>query len=287
MLRRQFRAMGTEIELVLDAPASAGAFAAIAEAEQELRRLERLLTRFEPESELSRLNRRGAMVVGPELLELVELSLAARERTGGRFDPTVHDALVAAGYDRTFDLVEASGDSPVGVAGRCAGGVSIDASASVVALEPGVRLDLGGIAKGYAADRAAAMLTRVGPCLVDAGGDIAVRGRPWAVGVETSDGTLTLELAEGGIATSGRDRRRWTRGGRERHHLIDPTTARPADGDLLRVTVVSSSAAEAEVLAKMLFLAGSSKAVEEANHEAIPAALVTRDGRTLLAGGLA
>jgi FAD:protein FMN transferase len=287
MLRRRFRAMGTQIELVLDAPAGARAFAAIAEAEQELRRLERLLTRFEPDSELSRLNRRGTMVVGPQLLELVELALGARGRTGGRFDPTVHDALVAAGYDRNFDQMQASDGGPISVTARCAGGVFVDASASIVALEPGIRLDLGGIAKGYAADRAAAILTRVGPCLVDAGGDIAARGRPWPIGLETGDGALTLELADGGIATSGRDRRRWTRHGEERHHLIDPATARPASGDLLRVTVVASSAAEAEVLAKMLFLADSSAAVEEANSDAIPAALVTRDGRTLLAGGLA
>jgi thiamine biosynthesis lipoprotein len=279
--------MGTEIELILDLPPSAPAFGAIAEAEHEVRRLEGLLSRFEPDSELSRLNQRGTMVVGPELLELVGLALAARKRTRGRFDPTVHDALVAAGYDRTFDRIPASGHDLGPVAARCAGAVAVDPAASAVELDPGVRLDLGGIAKGYAADRAAAILTRLGPCLVDAGGDIAVHGRPWPIGVESTDGAVTLELADGGLATSGRDRRRWMRGGEERHHLIDPTTARPADGDLLRVTVVATSAAEAEVLAKALFFADSAAAVEQADGEGIPAVLLTRDGRTLLAGGLA
>jgi FAD:protein FMN transferase len=286
MLRRRFRAMGTEVELVVDAPLSARAFGAVAEAELELRRLERLLSRFEPGSELSRLNLSRRMAVGPELLELVELSLAARERTWGRFDPTVHDALVAAGYDRTFERVPADGTGSGLTPPRCGGAVSVDRATSLVELEPGVRLDLGGIAKGYAADRAAALLTRVGPCLVDAGGDIAARGKPWPIGVVTSDGELTLELAEGGMATSGRDRRRWTRSGEERHHLIDPATGRPADGDLVRVTVVASSAAEAEVLAKTLFLAGSDAAMAQASAERIPAVLVTRDRRTLLAGGL-
>ena len=285
MLRRRFRAMGTDMELMLDATPDVRALRALEAAERALCRLERLLSRFAPGSQLSQLNRAGAMQVGPELLELVELALAARERTSGRFDPTVHDALVAAGYDRSFDqLPAAADDAPV--AAGCSGTVRVDRSASRIELEQGVRLDLGGIGKGYASDRAATILAEAGPCLVDAGGDIALAGRPWPIGVETGDGTLTLELEHGAVATSGRDRRRWTRGGAEQHHVIDPATGRPADGDIERVTAIAASAAEAEVLAKALFLAGSSAAVREANAQRIPAVLVTRDGRTLLAGGL-
>ena len=91
-----------------------------------------------------------------------------------------------------------------------------------IELEPGFRLDLGGIAKGYAVDRAAELLADAGPCLVNAGGDLAARGRSWPVGVETADGQITLALEDGAIATSGRDRRRWRRAGAEAHHLIDP-----------------------------------------------------------------
>ena len=287
MLRRRFQAMGTQIELVLDARPSATAFRAVAAAEADLRRLEQLLTRFDPHSELSRLNELGTMVVGLELLEVVELALAARQRTRGRFDPTVHDALVGAGYDRTFAQVPSKSVAPPEAPARCAGGVRINGETSTIELDPGVRLDLGGIAKGYAADRAAAILAEAGPCLVDAGGDIALGGRPWPVGVETPDGTLTLELSEGGLATSGRDRRRWTRAGDEQHHLIDPATGRPAEGDLFRVTVAAASAAEAEVQAKTLFLAGASAALEQASNDGVPAILVTRDGRTLRAGALA
>lgn len=286
MLRRRFQAMGTQVEFLLDAAPSAIAFRALAAAEADVRRLERLLSRFDPTSELTRLNERGVMIVGPELLEVVELALAARMRTRGRFDPTVHDALVAAGYDRTFAQVPGSGEAPPGAPARCAGGVAIDPKTSTIELERGVRLDLGGIAKGHAADRAAAILADVGPCLVDAGGDMALLGRPWPVGVETPGGTLTLELDEGGLATSGRDRRCWMRDGKEQHHLIDPTTGRPAENDLLRITVAAASAAEAEVHAKTLFLAGAEAAVKQANDDAIPAVLVTQDGRTLLTGGI-
>ena len=119
-----------------------------------------------------------------------------------------------------------------------------------------------------------------GPCLVNAGGYLAVRGeKPWPVGVE--DGP-TLELSRGAIATSGRDQRHWRRGGEERHHLIDPATGRPAETDLLRVTVVASAAVEADVLAKTLFLGGE----EEAAAADVPALLVTADGRKRLVGGL-
>ncbi len=143
-------------------------------------------------------------------------------------------------------------------AARCGGGVRL--SGTRIELEPGVRLDLGGIGKGYAADRAAELLALAGPCLVNAGGDVAIRGGSWPVGV---DGAVTLELSDGALATSGRDRRRWRRAGRELHHLIDPATGLPAETDLLRVTAVGSDAVEAEVLAKWLFLAGEAEAARE------------------------
>ena len=90
----------------------------------------------------------------------------------------------------------------------------------------------------------------------------------------------------GALATSGRDRRRWRRGGRELHHLIDPRSGAPADGDLLRATVVARDAVCAEVWAKALFLAGRAAAAAEADDRGLPAVLVAADGRTELAGGL-
>jgi thiamine biosynthesis lipoprotein len=280
MERHSFRAMGTEIELLVDAT---GARDALAAAETEFHRLEAALTRFRPESELSRLNTEGAIEAGDDLLRVTELSLAARAETGGRFDPTVHDAVIAAGYDRTFDELPPDGD-PVAPA-RCAGAVRI--AGRRIELDPGVRLDFGGIGKGYAAERAADILAAAGPCLVNAGGDVAARGRAWPIGVETDDNYLTVELERGALATSGRDRRRWRRGGRELHHLIDPRSGAPADGDLLRATVVGGDAVSAEVWAKALFLAGRAAAVAEADDRGLPTVLVTTDGRTELAGGLA
>jgi len=246
--RREFRAMGTAIELLVDTDDAGRALDA---AQHEFHRLESLLSRFREDSELSRLNRAGALAAGPDLVRVVALALDARERTEGRFDPTVHDALVAAGYDRTFAELT---DGALGAPRPAGGDVEIDGER--ITLARGVRLDLGGIGKGYAAERAAELLALAGPCLVNAGGDIAVRGGAWPVGVED----ITLELSHGGLATSGVDRRRWLRGGRPQHHLIDPRTGAPAQTDLLRVTVVADDAVEAEVQAKNVFLGGPADA---------------------------
>jgi thiamine biosynthesis lipoprotein len=279
--RRSFRAMGTQIELLVEA---GEAEAALDAAETEFHRLEALLSRFRPDSELSRLNAAGRLEAGPDLLHVVALALDARRQTGGRFDPAVHDALVTAGYDRSFEDVPPEGPLSGG-ASSCGGEVALQGR--TIVLGAGVRLDLGGIGKGYAAEQAAMLLAAAGPCLVDAGGDVAVRGRSWPVGVETGNGSLTLELGPGGLATSGRDRRRWKRGGRELHHLIDPATGTSAETDLLRVTVVASDAVEAEVWAKALFLAGREAAAADADMLGLPAVLVGSDGGIRLAGGLA
>lgn len=289
LLRHRFRAMGTEIELLVEAEDAAGALTA---AEREFHRLEALLSRFRDDSELSRLNRLGRLAAGPDLCEVVELALAARERTGGRFDIRVHDAVVAAGYDRSFELLAAEADvapsTPAAVVGRSGGRSGISVQDGEIRLDEGVRLDLGGIGKGYACEHAAAILATAGACLVNAGGDIATRAGSWTVSLETSGEPLTLELSGScALATSGRDLRRWRRGGRELHHLIDPATGLPAESDLLRVTAVGGDAVEAEVTAKALFLAGAAAGREEADSLGIPALFVTADGQTILAGGLA
>jgi FAD:protein FMN transferase len=268
--RHSFRAMGTEVEALVAGGAS-DLFSAV---EAEFERLEALLSRFRPESELSRLNAAGELDAGDDLVAVTQLALDARERSGGRFDPTVHDALVAAGYDRSFELVPRDAAVTPGPAHRCGGPVEI--RGSHIRLGPDVRLDLGGIAKGYAVDRAVGILAQAGPCLVNAGGDLAVRAGVWPVALEGTD--LVLELASGAMATSGRNRRRWRRHGEEQHHLIDPSRGRPADNDLLQVTVVARTAVEAEVLAKVAFLGGEVD---------VPHVLVRVDGTVAFAGGLA
>jgi thiamine biosynthesis lipoprotein len=229
------------------------------------------------------------MRVGPDLLRVVSAALALRRRTDGRFDPTVGRAVRAGGYDRTFrelrdDPRPAHGALPAG------GTVALDAGAGWIALGEGVDLDLGAIAKGDAADRACALMAGAGPCLVSAGGDLAVSGPrpdgPWAVAIATADGPLTLALERGGLATSGTDRRWWSRGGRVAHHAIDPRRGRSAATDLVRATAVAATAAEADARATALLVAGSGAGGRLADRWGVPAALVGEDGGLVLAGGL-
>lgn len=286
--RHRFSSMAVSVECL--AAAGDGVDETLAAVEDEFGRLEQIFSRFRPDSELSRLNTAGFARCSDELIEVIELALRARTQTDGRFDLTVHDALLAAGYDRTFVDVAPDADGPEAAAVRAGGCVEVNAGERTIRLGPGAHIDLGGIVKGYAAERACDLLQKRGPCLVNAGGDIAVRGVPpesvWPISLETPAGAMTLGLDRGGVATSGRDYRRWTRNGRERHHLIDPFTGAPSTSDLVSVTAVGATAIEAEVHAKALFLVGSVAAVEEADRFRIPCLLVTEDARVLRAGGL-
>jgi FAD:protein FMN transferase len=305
--RHRFESMGTWVECLVEAPSSPALDAAFAHVDHDFARLERKLSRFRADSELSRLNRERSIEASDELLELTRLALAAREHTGGRFDPTIHDALVAAGYDRTFSELRAEARiAPPATLNHPQKGVRplhvitppptlnhpqkgvrpLHVSGWRIELGPGASLDLGGIAKGWAADRCVTELAAFGPALVNAGGDLAVSGPradgPWPVAVDLTAGgaggrSLVLGIAQGGLATTGRDRRRWIRDGQERHHVIDPRTLQPAQGGPISVTVTAPTATEAEVAAKNLFLAGRN-AEREARLAGIPAVIAWDGG---------
>ena len=289
MLRERFTAMGTTIEILLEAPDGCAARAAASRARDEFTRLEAQLSRFRADSELSRLNRLRHLRAGPDLARVVRAALALRRLTGGRFDPTVGRAVRACGYDTTFADIDR--DDPRSLPpGGAADGVVALADDGWIGLGPGTDLDLGAIAKGDAADRACAIAGAAGPCLVNAGGDVAVSGPraegPWPVGIHAQGGGIVLHLERGALATSGTDRRRWRRGGREAHHAIAPATGLPAVTDLVRATAVAATCAEADALATALLVAGADDGARLADEWGVPAALVSRDGRLRLAGGL-
>ncbi len=300
-LRLAFRGMGTEIALAVwpRAGETEAAEAALWAEVGFLRDAEALLSRFQPDSEISRLNGGSGrpMRVSALTFAAVRVALAAAAASGGLFDPTVYRALLAAGYDRSWTALSGQpirpATAPPWQAGRWRE-VRLDVAAQTVALPRGVGLDLGGIAKGWLADQVVERLHAFGPALADLGGDIAVRGLPpdapaWAIDVDGPAGEYlgTVRLSEDqAIATSGITRRRWQTAAGERHHLIDPRTGAPALTDLLSVTVVAPAAAEAEVAAKGVLLLGS-----ELGRAALALApeyaglLVRRDGRLLSVGG--
>ena len=188
---------------------------------------EQRLSRFRSDSELCRVNdRSGAPVpLSPVLWDVCQAAIEAERLSGGLVQPTMLDALEAAGYDRGFEsLAAAQASEPSGLWAPDYGGpteIHLDRASRSLFAPAGVRLDLGGIAKGWAADRAARRLATCDPALVDAGGDVAVsgplaNGQGWPIGVadpHSNTGRLvdTIALRRGGVATSGRDYRRWRR----------------------------------------------------------------------------
>ena len=265
--RDLFRAMGTTCMVAVTAEHcdAAPARRALEVARREIAACERALSRFDARSDLSLLNgASGSWVeIDIRLVEALAAALRARIDTDGRFDPTILPALVAAGYDSSFELLAER--PPTALDAWNAGAqVDIDHASRAARVERGAAVDLGGIGKGFAATRALEAMQRTWPALpgalLDLGGDIAVSGHPpeggpWRVDVEdprAPDKIVgTLELRGGGVASSGRNRRRFGPG-RRQHHLIDPTTGAPAVLGPLAVTVVATSTTEAEVHATAL-----------------------------------
>ncbi len=297
--RTQWHAVGTHCAAGVTASPrdERRARAALVAARSEVEAVEAELSRFRPGSDLSRLNAAGGgwLAVGPRLLEALRLALRAREDTGGSFDPTVLPALVAAGYDRSFERLEARPAAPAD-GWRAGAAIELDEAGSRARLEPGAAIDLGGIGKGYAAMRALDAMFEAWPTLpgglVDLGGDIAVRGEtpehgPWRIAVtdpRTRGTSGTLLLGSGGVATSGRDVRRFGPDG-SLHHLIDPATGKPAVPGPLAVTVVAPTAAEAEAHATALAISDpQTAAVHVALHPRLSALYVPSHGPVLELG---
>ena len=265
MRSARFPAMGTEVHvLVPDSPLDHVALVCELFEEWEAR-----LSRFRPESELSRLNARaGAPVVVSELVfRVVAEAVQAARATAGAFDPTLLHDLVRAGYDRSFDTMPAhslgTGRLPSG--GGAWRSIGLDPGARIVELPAGCALDLGGIAKGMAVDAALDLLQALGvhSALVSAGGDLAVRGLPrphdaWQVLVgERRD--QVVPLVRGALATSGIGRRSWRQGSRARHHILDPETGEPAESGIREVTVAAGSCGRAEAAATGAFVLGAGR----------------------------
>jgi thiamine biosynthesis lipoprotein len=249
---------------------------------------EATLSRFETTSELSRLNAQAGVwvSVSPLLWNLVEIGVAVARATDGLITPTVLHALVSQGYHRSFE--RGLDDGCIELDAQCVPSmarVELDVSRRAVRLPFGLGLDFGGLAKGYLADRLADELGT--PALVDFGGDIAVRGpngdgTAWVIETEPDARGVpwTLLLESGGIATSGVERRRWTRAGKAYHHIIDPRTGRSAKSDLLRATVIAPTAAIAEGVAKLAVLVGLRSAIDFIDaREGLAALLVDETGR--------
>ena len=247
----------TDMAIVGVGVSAAAVESAAARATRLAEAWEAAFSRFRPDSELSCLNGSGGRPtrVSVMFLEVLDAAIAAAVRSRGRFDPTVLPSLEAAGYDQTIERVrgqELSERSRPSVQAGAAGigGIEMDRGQSAVTVAAGVRLDLGGIAKGAFADRITEELRDWPGGCVDAGGDLRVWGRPpsgphWLVSVEDpwrpGSDLLVAAIAgpsAAGVASSSVTRRRWIVDSVPAHHLLDPRTGQPLGGAALAATAL-------------------------------------------------
>jgi FAD:protein FMN transferase len=281
---------------------------------RELDALDRACSRFRADSDLSRVNAHAGarpVWVAPLLIEALLVALRAAELTDGDVDPTVGAALVFAGYDRDWRLLEPAPADP-GESGECDSrpappvvSVQLRNGYTTIELNPlfgtvrvprGIVLDLGATAKAWAADRAARAVHEACGCgvLVSLGGDLATAGAApaggWRIHV-TDDhraGPLapgqTVSIDSGGLATSSTAVRRWRHDGATAHHLIDPATGVPVRGPWRTVSVAAGTCADANTAATAA-LVRQDRAPAWLEQLGLPARLVAHDGEVLRLAG--
>jgi thiamine biosynthesis lipoprotein len=279
-----FDLFGSRVRLLIGAPTREGLPSPEAIALQIqgfMLVLHRRLTRFDPDSELCGLNATPgtSLRVSSTLATAVEAAIWAARRSDGLVDPTLLGELERVGYAASrvnvpsapiADALLAAPERKPARPARAARwpSIEVDRSDNTVTRPPGIRLDLGGTAKGLAADLAVDRLAGYSTFVVDAGGDLRLGGeRPLKrlVRIEhplRSDPVHELMLDRGAVATSGIKTRLWAGENGFAHHLLDPSTGEPAWTGILQATALGSTALEAETLAKMAFLSGPEVAAE-------------------------
>jgi thiamine biosynthesis lipoprotein len=284
-----YRAMGCQINVWLETDDDGAEI--LRQVPEWTENIEAHLSRFRQDSELSQLNAKlGQWVEVSDLLlaNIITAKQGAR-RTDGLYNPLVLNALLYAGYDRSFEQLQVSTQKVRPIHVPDWQNIAINPVKGTVCIP--APIDLGGIAKGWCANYIADQLAAYGSCVVDIGGDIVVHdpdselGREIAVDYpgDNSIPLLKVTLKTGSIVTSGRDYRRWFKGGEPQHHLINPRTGLPAQTDVISATVIHPHAPTAEAYAKAILLLGSQAGLEWINQQWEHAALVVRNDGAVLA----
>ena len=293
--------MGTIYSVKLAASdLSAPARGAIRQAiEERLKRVDRLMSTYLPDSELSRFNRHAAndpFPAAPETLEVFRIAREVSQLSGGAFDVTVGPLVAAWGFGATDRILAPPAEAELARLRSRVGFERIEIAAAAGTLtktRAGAVCDLSAIAKGYAVDQVAAALRELGhgDFLVEVGGEVRAQGRRpdgafWRVAIETPDSVPrgvfeVVPLRDIALATSGDYRNYYEAGGRRISHTIDPRTGRPVEHALASVSVLHSDAVHADALATALNVLGPEAGYALAEREGLAAYFIVRreDGR--------
>ncbi len=290
--------MGTRIAVELAADDPAAGEKAIDAVIAEMHRIDTTMSVYKPDSEVSRVNRdaaAGPVKVDPELAALVARALEFSKMSDGAFDITY--ASVGYLYDYRAHKHPTEAQIKAALPGISWRHVIVDLPGSTIRFtQPGVRIDLGGIAKGYAVDTSIAILQKLGitHATVTAGGDSRIigdrGGRPWVVGIRHPDDKnrviARIPLEDAAISTSGDYERYFDEKGVRYHHIIDPKTGKSPHG-IRSVTVIAPTSTFAEGLTKSVFIMGPERglALVESKPDC-DAVVVTAEGKVLYSKGL-
>ncbi len=283
-----FRAMGSSCSIDT---LGGGLHTLNRQGREQINNLERLWSRFLPTSEVSLVNANPERPtkVSAQTIELALFALSAWSHSSGAFCPFLGALMNREGYNETFEIINARtyksdratrvlelAHPPIGSLSRTFSPLVIDEVAGTLCIERGYELDFGGVAKGYAADVVAEVLIEAGAkaVLVDLGGDVSCRTVDeqetiWTIEAEgprcaegsnaLSMGSIaTIELRNGGVATSSTRRRTWIMAnGEQTHHLMNPQIQASASSGVLLCSVAADCCAHAEVLTKMVVCGGA------------------------------
>ena len=297
---RQLFAMDTTMQITVYGPHQEEAASAVV---AEINRLEQLLSRTREDSQIARINAHAgdgtAVAISGEVAELLALAQDYTAQTGGTFDITVAPLMDAWGFTKDAYRVPAQAELDALLPLVDSQALEVDSQTGTARLRnSGMAVDLGGIAKGYAAQQCVDLLRSydVTSALLQLGGNITALGtrydgKPWQVAVRdprsSEDYLCILALEDVTVSTSGGYERYFESDGVTYHHILDPETGFPAQSGLLSVTVVSAAAARDDALSTALFVMGADRALDfwrsDGDFEAV---LVREDGHVFITQGL-
>ncbi len=267
--------------------------AALDEAVAEVNRLDRLFSTGKEDSEVAGLNASGRLVLSEDTAQLLGRAVELCKDTGGLFDPTVYPLVELWGFPAKEYHVPT--EAEIQDLLPLVNGSSVSLAGNEAAVAPGQAVDLGGIAKGYASAKVAEILAQHGvtSALIDLGHNVQAvgtrpDGTPWRVAIqdpagEDGDWAAVVEVTDEAVVTSGGYERFFEENGERYIHIIDPRTGKPAQSDLLSVTVVSPDGTLADGLSTALFIMGSEDAARWwAEHSQAFQMVLVKDDHTLV-----
>lgn len=295
LLRRTQFIMGTLVEITVREPDQDKAQLALSSAFDEMRRLEKLMSTYLADSEISRVNglagEKSSLPLSPEVLKVIERGIYWGNQTNGALDISIGPVSELWRFDDDNPAIPSS--QALAEAAQLVNYREIEIVESNVRLkQSGMSLHLGAIAKGYAVDQAMGVLEKNGirHALINAGGDLKVLGerkdgQPWSIGLQhprhPEKMIASFTLKDIAVATSGDYQKYFIKDNTRYHHILDPANGMPARG-MISCTLIAENVMDADALATAVFVLGPDKGMKLVESlDTVEAMMVTESGSTL------